>query len=171
MCIRDRFIYKEAAPTYPGSGDRQQGHSPVQRHDLRGKAQYRGTQAKTPAATAACTAGAGSGGHWAGTARGGWKGGGKGANGCDHAEDRMSCTYSARPRRMARQQAIRANGATRGAAHVTAGSREKGTCPSVRRERRVRRRWPDGGADGAKQIHYDGEELSLIHISEPTRPY
>ena len=34
-------------------------------------------------------------------------------------------------RRMAKQQAIRANGATRGAAHVTAGTREKGTCPSV----------------------------------------
>ena len=51
--------------------------------------------------------------------------------------------YSAKPRLTAKQQAIRANGATRGAAHVTAGSREKGTCPSVRRERRVRRRWPE----------------------------
>ena len=63
-----RCIYKETAPTYPRSGDKRQGHSPVQRHDLRGKAQYGGTQPKTPAATAACTAGTGSGGHWAGEA-------------------------------------------------------------------------------------------------------
>ena len=46
-------IYKETAPTYPRSGDKRQGHSPVRRHDLRGKAQYGGTQPKTPAATAA----------------------------------------------------------------------------------------------------------------------
>ena len=46
-------------------------------------------------------------------------GGGRGAAGCD--QDIR--TYPVRPRRIAKPQAIRANRATRGAAHVTAGMR------------------------------------------------
>ena len=51
----------------------------------------------------------------------GGMGRGRGAAGCDQD----TRTYSARPRRMAKPQAIRANGA---AQHVTAGMSAKGTC-------------------------------------------
>ena len=50
-------------------------------------------------------------------------GGGKGAAGCD--QDMR--TYSARPRRIAKPQAIRANGATRGADHVDSRHEERTT--------------------------------------------
>ena len=86
--------------------------------------------------------------------------------------------YSARPRRMAKQQAIRANGATRGAAHVTAGSREKGTCPSVRRERSEKgEEAVAGGADGAKytngedcdaEVSRGGESANETVVHKPT---
>ena len=129
------FIYKKTIHT-PGSGQQTEPRTRAEPN----RAKYRGTQPKRLAATAAWAAGAGSGGHTPGRARGGGMGGGKGAAGCD--QDMR--TYSARPRRIAKPQAIRANGATRGAAHVTAGMRAKGTCASVRRDRRERRRWPEG---------------------------
>ena len=102
-------------------------------------------------------------------------GGGKGSAGCD--QDMRTYMYSARPRRTAKPQAIRANGATHGAAHVTAGMRAKpkGTCASVRRDRRERRRWPEGravrrakdtdGEESHAEVGREGREGTLTNVT------